>query len=114
MYEPELLEDLPAGLERPLRNDMALTELTRLKVMTSEKEALVLTNRAVYIWRPGIFRRSRWHRIPLGQIRQVKVEGGTLLLGLGLGEEKVPFARPKKGLAAKVARQVERVITTTA
>ncbi|TDA69834.1 MAG: hypothetical protein D9V47_04420 [Clostridia bacterium] len=111
MYEPELLEDLPAGMEKSLRNEMALTELTRLKVMTSEKEALVLTNLAVYLWRPGMFRRYKWHRIPLGQIRQVRVDAGTLLLGLSHVQEKVPFAPRKIGLAAKVARQFTRAVS---
>lgn len=105
------MEDLPASMERSLRDEMALFELTRLKIMTSEKEALVLTNRAVYLLRPGIFRRYRWQRISLGQIRQVTVDGGALLLGLGKVQEKVTFSPRKKGLAASVARHLDRLIT---
>lgn len=104
----ELLENLAPQFEKAFRKEVAMVELTAFSLQLSQRAALAMTNRYLYVMRKGFFKVSV-KKIPLSQITGAKVKRGELIITTVNDEPVVigEIAEQKKSLACQAAARIE-------
>ncbi len=109
-----LLEDLKPQFSAALGRQVGLAELTIISIQLSPQQALVVTNRNIYLFRRGILR-VRANVISIGEIDLIRVVGRDLVLEGAKGilgrlqfnhkkELQVPVYQKLEGLILKKQR----------
>ncbi|GAW91163.1 hypothetical protein [Calderihabitans maritimus] len=106
----ELLEQLNPQFERVFRERVAMTELTRLSLQASDKEALVVTNKAVYHLKKK-FLGFGCLRAPLEGLQEVSRVDNYLQIVQKQGPElRVFFSPSKQELLPRLIKHLKALI----
>lgn len=104
-----LLEDLSPEYARARNQFVELTEITLISLQISSRQALVLTNRNLYLLWKGLFR-VRVKSWSWDNFSRVRMAADKLLLEDNSGQEVVLTFAPRKELLAPVYNRLTKIL----
>lgn len=105
----ELLEELEDSVKRIFQQEVSMSELTALSINGVKGQALILTNRHLFLIYKG-FLRKKSYKFKIREIDEISIDGNILSIQVAGNSHNISFPSHKKNLLPRIKERLDSPI----